>query len=92
MLTEEHRCSVYEIRPMICRLWGLVRGMPCPYGCRPEGGLLPDEEGQRLLREAERIGGTDEHGFVAMLTDMLSAEPHNRKETPPRARRGKHKP
>jgi hypothetical protein len=58
MLTEDRRCSVYDIRPMICRLWGLVRSMPCPYGCRPEGGLLPDEEGVRLLVECERIGGS----------------------------------
>jgi len=44
---------------MICRLWGLVASMPCPYGCRPEGGLLPDSEGARLLLEAEGIGGSD---------------------------------
>lgn len=57
MLTEDRRCSVYEIRPMVCRLWGLVRSMACPYGCRPEGGLLSDAEGMRLLTEAMRLGG-----------------------------------
>lgn len=57
MLTEDRRCSVYEIRPLICRLWGLVESMPCHYGCRPEGGLIPDSEGQQMLVEALQIGG-----------------------------------
>jgi hypothetical protein len=43
------RCSVYEVRPMICRLWGAVEGMKCPYGCTPDGGYLSDVEGHRLL-------------------------------------------
>jgi hypothetical protein len=71
MLTETQRCRVYEIRPMICRLWGLVKGMPCPYGCRPDGGLLLDSEGKRLLQEAERIGGTDEEGLARLVKDLL---------------------
>jgi hypothetical protein len=71
MLTADRRCSVYEIRPMICRLWGLVQRMPCPYGCRPEGGLLPDSEGKRLLMEAERIGGRDEEGLARLVKDLL---------------------
>jgi hypothetical protein len=59
LLTDDRKCSVYDIRPMICRLWGLVASMPCPYGCRPEGGLLPDSEGARLLVAADGIGGSD---------------------------------
>lgn len=43
------RCEVYEVRPMVCRLWGAVEGMQCPYGCVPPAGYLPDREGQRLL-------------------------------------------
>jgi hypothetical protein len=58
MLDEQRRCSVYEIRPMVCRLWGLVRSMPCQYGCRPDGGLLSDAEGVRLLVQSERLGGS----------------------------------
>lgn len=57
MLTADRRCSVYDIRPMICRLWGLVEGLRCPYGCRPDGGLLPNQDGLLLLHEANRIGG-----------------------------------
>jgi hypothetical protein len=58
MLTDDKRCSVYEIRPMVCRLWGLVEQMPCRFGCVPEGGLMSDEEGRQWLAEADAIGGT----------------------------------
>src|SRR5688572_3091327 len=27
---KDDRCTVYDDRPMICRLWGSVDGMPCP--------------------------------------------------------------
>src|SRR5262245_66265757 len=31
-------CSIYNQRPLICRLWGLVDmpDMQCSYGCEPE--------------------------------------------------------
>ena len=58
-LTEDKRCSVYDLRPLICRLWGAVEGMPCTYGCRPKNGgrLLSDEDAYKLIAEAQRIGG-----------------------------------
>lgn len=77
MLTAEGRCGVYEIRPMICRLWGLVQRMPCPFGCRPEGGLLPDEEGARLLAEADRIGGADPDQLERLARRLLASLPVN---------------
>lgn len=58
MLTAERRCAVYELRPMVCRLWGLSKRMSCPYGCEPEGGFLSDREAIRAMLEAERIGGS----------------------------------
>ena len=72
MLTADRRCAVYEVRPMICRLWGLVERMPCPFGCRPEGGLLSDEEGARLLREANRIGGEDPEQLDRLIGELLA--------------------
>lgn len=57
MLTTERKCSVYTIRPLICRLWGLMRSMPCPYGCRPER-VVEDDEAMALLVAAEEIGGS----------------------------------
>lgn len=49
------RCSVYRIRPMICRLFGLVERMRCPFGCEPER-WLTDEEARGLMDQVNRIG------------------------------------
>lgn len=54
MLDRNGRCTVYSIRPTLCRLWGVVESMPCPHGCEPER-WLTDEEGFKLLGEA--LGG-----------------------------------
>lgn len=54
-LLEETRCSVYEVRPMLCRLWGLVEGMECPWLCRPER-YLTSEEGYEFLARAGELG------------------------------------
>lgn len=48
----EGRCAVYECRPTICRLWGAVESLPCPHGCVPDGGRLPDREGHRIIARA----------------------------------------
>jgi len=44
------RCEVYANRPIVCRLWGVVPEMPCPWGCTPER-MLSSKEGQRLLTQ-----------------------------------------
>lgn len=41
------RCSVYEDRPMVCRLWGAIPDMPCPFGCEP---TLTSAEGRALMQ------------------------------------------
>jgi len=57
-LTSDKRCAVYALRPLICYLWGAVEGLPCVYGCVPEGGrYLSDAEAYRLIAESMRIGG-----------------------------------
>jgi Fe-S-cluster containining protein len=56
-LTGDRRCAVYDLRPLICRLWGAVEGMPCVFGCVPEGGYLTDIEAYRMIAESTRIGG-----------------------------------
>lgn len=45
----DRRCSIYQVRPMLCRLWGAVENMPCPFGCQPKGGLLAQREGHRIM-------------------------------------------
>lgn len=51
------RCSIYDLRPMICRLWGISEAMKCPWGCVPEGGHLSDADSARFMHEVMRIGG-----------------------------------
>ncbi|MDX6649701.1 MAG: uncharacterized protein QOJ97_1652 [Solirubrobacteraceae bacterium] len=50
-------CSVYGVRPMICRLWGIGEQMKCPHGCKPEGGWITAAETQRFLMRSYLIGG-----------------------------------
>lgn len=66
-LTEDGRCSHYQLRPGICRLWGVVESMRCPFGCE----ILPAQTGYfsthvRALTEAEG------HRFLLRLgSDVL---------------------
>jgi len=59
LLTENLKCSIYSIRPMVCRLWGLVDALKCPWGCVPDPGWLDYREGQLLLLAAEEISTDD---------------------------------
>lgn len=43
------QCQVYPDRPLICRLWGMLESMRCPWGCLPEGGLLSEEQGSTAI-------------------------------------------
>lgn len=44
------RCSVYDVRPTICRIWGAVESMPCEFGCKPDQYLTDDEARATLAR------------------------------------------
>lgn len=50
------RCSVYDDRPTICRLWGATTSMPCSHGCTPQN-ALSQQESFELLALAARAGG-----------------------------------
>jgi hypothetical protein len=54
----DERCSVYALRPMVCRIWGAVENLRCPYGCVPRQGapLLASAEAMALLDAAESAG------------------------------------
>ena len=58
-LGPDGRCAVYDLRPMVCRLWGTIQSMACPHGCVPDGGFLPEAGGLRLLIAAQNTGGCD---------------------------------
>lgn len=73
MLDENRRCRAYTTRPLICRLWGLMEAMPCHFGCRPEGGLLSNEQAAFFIAEADRIGGVPT-GRAEHLIEQLEAQ------------------
>lgn len=58
-LTDDKRCSVYRVRPMICRLWGAADDplLTCPHGCTAEAGerVLRDDQARALLAAATAI-------------------------------------
>lgn len=77
MLTAAGVCSVYGIRPLICRLWGAVDhpAMKCPHGCKPQR-WLTDTEAKELFAELEALTD-DEDGHRAiqqMRAKMNQAE------------------
>lgn len=63
-MLQNGRCTVYEVRPAVCRLWGLVEGMPCIYGCKPSR-LMSDAEGFEFLKRVEAVGGGPEVNVIA---------------------------
>lgn len=75
LLTHDGLCSVYDARPMICRLWGVVDDpmMRCPHGCEPVR-WLTNEESRALLREATEIGGDLRPGLSAIEREMRGGQ------------------
>lgn len=53
-LTPSGKCSAYAVRPAICRLWGAVKKMRCPHGCRPKR-WLSDQEAHEILESIRQI-------------------------------------
>lgn len=64
-LTEDGRCSVYDDRPLICRLYGVSEGMPCFRGCKPDRALSHDET-LDLIQRAEKLGRGNNIQHVSM--------------------------
>jgi hypothetical protein len=66
------RCTAYDVRPMLCRLWGVVESMPCPHGCVPQGGHLTEARGHELLTASLRAGGGhDARRLLGQVTQVL---------------------
>lgn len=70
-LTPFRQCSVYELRPLICRIWGLTKELPCTYGCRPERYLSDVEAGEFMARVHEVAG---EHEDARLVRLAMSPE------------------
>ncbi|MCH8619418.1 YkgJ family cysteine cluster protein [Undibacterium sp. TS12] len=50
-------CQVYDDRPLICRLFGTSKSLPCPHGRRPEMMIDEDLEAKIMLfmRETRQV-------------------------------------
>lgn len=69
-LTPMKRCSVYDVRPFICRAYGAGRGeMACRHGCTVSGRRLRADEIFELQVRVKTIGG----GFTEEERDRLLA-------------------
>lgn len=49
---ESGLCGAYELRPLVCRLWGATERLRCEFGCAPDR-LLTDEEVAALVGRIE---------------------------------------
>lgn len=78
-------CTVYEDRPLICRLWGMTDSMQCDFGCEPSR-RLSEAEAFALVFQVMRLGGSDlttgrpageldqiEQDFMAMMDNEQDA-------------------
>lgn len=78
MLSKTGYCTVYSVRPLICRIWGATEKLPCPYGCEPER-LLTQEETLELFADLEELTG-DEDSREAVLEMLSRMTPKQRAE------------
>lgn len=47
---KEGKCSIYQDRPGICRLFGVVKKMTCPFGCKPAK-WLSDDKARKIMNK-----------------------------------------
>lgn len=49
-----NNCTIYAVRPFICRVFGMARGLRCDHGCIPDG-ILEDGEVVRAFAIIEQL-------------------------------------
>lgn len=57
-LLKEDKCSIYNNRPLVCRLYGVVEKMKCIYGCKPVK-YLDEKKARRLIKKLESLGDSN---------------------------------
>ncbi|HET6386827.1 MAG TPA: YkgJ family cysteine cluster protein [Armatimonadota bacterium] len=70
--TEKNRCSIYPVRPVICRLFGHTEWLPCPLEIVPLKGQDAMDVYQRYARE--EIRPFDEWRQRPLVLDESRAE------------------
>lgn len=74
------RCSAYEARPLICRLYGAVETLRCPHGCVPARPLT-SSRGRALIAKVGKLGGgsriaaSAKRYFEALVAGAADAPP-----------------
>ena len=53
---QEGRCTIYDDRPLVCRLWGAAENLICPFGCKPDR-YLTEAEAVDLMSRMNELGG-----------------------------------
>lgn len=48
------KCTMYNIRPAICRLYGVAEGLECHYGCKPKT-QISKKNAHDLIRKVEAL-------------------------------------
>ncbi len=51
---KDNRCSIYTVRPAICRLYGVAIGLECVFGCTPKT-KISKQEAYTIIREIEAL-------------------------------------
>jgi Fe-S-cluster containining protein len=69
MLSVNGRCTVYSVRPFICRLWGTIETLACPEGCQPER-WLSRTEAQEIFERLRAIAGPGTDGPVGQVNNL----------------------
>jgi Fe-S-cluster containining protein len=72
-LSDTGRCTVYAVRPFVCRLYGLVKLLSCPWGCVPDRWVTTRDALAIALRIEQIAGGrilrTSPEGLTATPGD-----------------------
>lgn len=69
MLSATGKCTVYSVRPLICRLWGATEGLKCPRGCQPER-MLSTEEAREIYSRIAQVAGPGVTGTLGNVPDL----------------------
>lgn len=65
-LTDDKRCAIHKARPLLCRLYGLTKGLRCQYGCEPEF-WVSERKARKLMDRV--IRNETKTGFKKYLND-----------------------
>jgi uncharacterized protein len=82
---ENDRCSIYPVRPLVCRLQGTISNLPCPYN---SNFLLSEDQYKKIIKELDAltqdVDGIDEcfgtrrelnSNFLAFQRELIKPVP-----------------